>query len=124
MTMPRAPLFLALLTVPTLTAAQTTPPARIAPPATLAQVTMSPENTKRAHLQEINLDTAIKLANACVAYSREHNATGGATVVVVSAPAGWPPLARTSRATSTKQTVTKRNSARSPPRESPGSTMR
>ena len=87
MTMPRATLILALLTAPTLTSAQTTPPARIAPPATLAQVTMSPENTKRAHLQEINLDTAIKLANACVAYSREHNATGGATVVVVG-PSG------------------------------------
>ena len=73
-------------------AAQTAPPktstpAQIAPAATLAQVTMSPDNTKRAHLQEINLDTAMKLANACVAYSKEHNPNGGATVVVVG-PSG------------------------------------
>src|SRR4051812_9787107 len=73
-------------------AAQTAPPktstpAQIAPPATLAQVTMSPDNTKRAHLQEINLDTAMKLANACVAYSREHNPNGGASVVIME-PSG------------------------------------
>src|SRR5215467_3385114 len=74
-------------------AAQTTPPAptsrpdQIAKPATLAQTTMSPANTKRAHMQEINLDTAMKLANACVAYSKEHNPNGGATVVVVG-PSG------------------------------------
>jgi uncharacterized protein GlcG (DUF336 family) len=86
MTIPRATLLLSLIVV-TGASAQTTPPARIAPPATLAQVTMSAENTRRAHLQEINLDTAIKLANACVAYSREHNANGGATVVVVG-PSG------------------------------------
>ena len=78
---------LTTLTATSVVSAQTTPAGRIAPPATLAQVTMSAEDTKRAHLQEINLDTAIKLANACVAYSREHNPTGGATVVVVG-PSG------------------------------------
>ena len=78
---------LTTLTATSVVSAQTTPAGRIAPPATLAQVTMSAEDTKRAHLQEINLDTAIKLANACVAYSREHNANGGATVVVVG-PSG------------------------------------
>ena len=57
------------------------------PPATLAQVTMSPEATKRAHLQEINVDTAMKLANACIAYSKAANPNGGATVVVVG-PSG------------------------------------
>src|ERR1041385_1782872 len=57
------------------------------PPAKLRDVTMSPENTKRAHLQEIHLDTARKLANACVAYSKEHNPNGGATVVVIG-PSG------------------------------------
>ena len=66
---------------------QTSRPDQIAKPATLAQTTMSPANTKRAHMQEINLDTAMKLANACVAYSKEHNPNGGATVVVVS-PSG------------------------------------
>jgi uncharacterized protein GlcG (DUF336 family) len=57
------------------------------PPLTLAQVTMSPDATKRAHLQEINLETARKLADACVAYSRAANSNGGATVVVVG-PSG------------------------------------
>jgi uncharacterized protein GlcG (DUF336 family) len=57
------------------------------PPLTLAQVTMSPDATKRAHLQEINLETARKLADACVAYSRAANPNGGATVVVVG-PSG------------------------------------
>ena len=52
-------------------------------PATLAQVTMSPGDTKRAHLQEISLETARKLADACVAFSRAANPTGGATVVVI-----------------------------------------
>src|SRR5689334_17869213 len=48
--------------------AQTRPPepAPQNPPLTLAQVTMSPDNTRRAHLQEINLETARKLADACV----------------------------------------------------------
>ena len=67
--------------VPALASAQATPPA------TLAQVTMSPDATKRAHLQEINVDTAMKLANACIAYSRAANPNGGATVVVVG-PSG------------------------------------
>src|SRR5580765_5057756 len=61
--------------------------AQATPPATLAQVTMSAEATKRAHLQEINVDTAMKLANACIAYSRAANPNGGATVVVVG-PSG------------------------------------
>jgi uncharacterized protein GlcG (DUF336 family) len=52
-------------------------------PATLAQVTMSPDATRRAHLQEINLETARKIAEACVAYSKAANPNGGATVVVV-----------------------------------------
>src|SRR4030095_13065528 len=53
--------------------AQTRPPepAPQNPPLTLAQVAMSPDATKRAHLQEINLETARKLADACVAYSRD-----------------------------------------------------
>ena len=65
--------------------AQTRPPepAPQSPPLTLAQVTMSPDATRRAHLQEINLETARKLADACVAYSRAANPNGGATVVVV-----------------------------------------
>jgi uncharacterized protein GlcG (DUF336 family) len=56
-------------------------------PATLAKVTMSADATKRAHLQEINVETAMQLANACVAYSKAANANGGATVVVVG-PSG------------------------------------
>jgi uncharacterized protein GlcG (DUF336 family) len=69
--------------------AQTRPPepAPQNPPLTLAQVAMSPDATKRAHLQEINLETARKLADACVAYSRAANPNGGATVVVVG-PSG------------------------------------
>ena len=69
--------------------AQTRPPepAPQKPPLTLAQVTMSPDATRRAHLQEINLETARKLADACVAYSRAANPNGGATVVVVG-PSG------------------------------------
>jgi uncharacterized protein GlcG (DUF336 family) len=87
----RVSLALLLFTAAT-AAAQTAPPrtstpAQIAPPATLADVTMSSADTKRAHLQEINLATATKLANACVAYSKEHNPNGGATVVVVG-PSG------------------------------------
>ncbi len=56
-------------------------------PATLAKVTMSPEATKRARMQEINSDTAMQLIHACVEYSRAANANGGATVVVVG-PSG------------------------------------
>ena len=56
-------------------------------PATLAQVTMAADATRRAHLQEINLETARKLADACVAFSRAANPNGGATVVVVG-PSG------------------------------------
>ena len=62
-------------------------PAPQNPPLTLAQVTMSSDATRRAHLQEINLETARKLADACVAYSRAANPIGGATVVVVG-PSG------------------------------------
>lgn len=57
------------------------------PPATLAKVTMSADATKRAHLQEINVETAMQLANACIAYSKAANPIGGATVVVVG-PSG------------------------------------
>jgi uncharacterized protein GlcG (DUF336 family) len=57
------------------------------PAAKLNDVTMSPAATKRAHLQEINLDTARKLADACVAFSRAANPNGGATVVVIG-PSG------------------------------------
>jgi len=56
-------------------------------PATLAQVTMSPDATRRAHLQEVNVETARKLADACIAYSKAANPSGGATVVVVG-PSG------------------------------------
>ena len=48
---------------------------------------MSPDATKRAHLQEINVETAMKLVDACIAYSRAANPNGGATVVVVG-PSG------------------------------------
>jgi len=58
-----------------------------APPARLKDVTMSADATRRAHLQEINLETARKLADACVAFSRAANPNGGATVVVVG-PSG------------------------------------
>ena len=63
------------------------PAAGQTPPAKLRDVTMSPDATKRAHLQEINLDTARKLADACVAFSRAANPNGGATVVVIG-PSG------------------------------------
>jgi uncharacterized protein GlcG (DUF336 family) len=56
-------------------------------PATLAQVTMSADATRRAHLQEVNVETAKKLADACIAYSKAANPNGGATVVVVG-PSG------------------------------------
>jgi len=56
-------------------------------PATLAQVTMSPDATKRAHLQEINADTAMKLIAACIESSRAANPNGGASVVVMG-PSG------------------------------------
>jgi uncharacterized protein GlcG (DUF336 family) len=72
--------FLAAVFAATTAAAQT-------PPAKLRDVTMSPDATKRAHLQEINLETARKLADACVAFSRAANANGGATVVVIG-PSG------------------------------------
>ena len=57
------------------------------PPLTLAQTTMSADATKRAHLQEINADTAMQLIQACIAYSRAANPNGGATVVVMG-PSG------------------------------------
>lgn len=56
-------------------------------PATLAQVTMSADATRRAHLQEINVETAMQLVNACVAYSKAASPNGGASVVVVG-PSG------------------------------------
>ena len=56
-------------------------------PATLAKVTMSADATKRAHLQEINAETAMQLVNACIAHSRAANPNGGASVVVVG-PSG------------------------------------
>jgi uncharacterized protein GlcG (DUF336 family) len=72
--------FLAAVFAATTAAAQT-------PAAKLKDVTMSPDATKRAHLQEINLETARKLADACVAFSHAANANGGATVVVIG-PSG------------------------------------
>jgi uncharacterized protein GlcG (DUF336 family) len=72
--------FLAVVFAASTAAAQTAP-------AKLRDVTMSPDATKRAHLQEINLETARKLADACVAFSRAANANGGATVVVIG-PSG------------------------------------
>ena len=57
------------------------------PPLTLAQTTMSADATKRAHLQEINADTAMQLIQACIAFSRAANPNGGATVVVMG-PSG------------------------------------
>src|SRR5882672_1890498 len=57
------------------------------PPLTLAKVTMSADATRRAHLQEVNVDTAMQLANACIAYSKAANPNGGASVVVVG-PSG------------------------------------
>ena len=56
--------------------------AQTPPAAKLADVTMSADATRRAHLQEINLETARKLADACVAFSRAANPNGGATVIV------------------------------------------
>jgi uncharacterized protein GlcG (DUF336 family) len=61
--------------------------AQASAPATLAQVTMSADATRRAHLQEINVETAMQLVNACVAYSKAANPNGGASVVVVG-PSG------------------------------------
>jgi len=61
--------------------------AQAPPPATLAKVTMSADATKRAHLQEINVETAMQLVNACIAYSKAANPNGGASVVVVG-PSG------------------------------------
>src|ERR671929_12141 len=85
----RAFAFLVALLIAGSARAQTRPPEPVPqnPPLTLAQVTMSPDVTKRAHLQEINLETARKLADACVAFSRAANPNGGATVVVVG-PSG------------------------------------
>ena len=54
---------------------------------TLAQVTMLAEATKRAHLQEISVETAMKLVNVCIEYSKAANPNGGASVVVVG-PSG------------------------------------
>jgi len=86
--MSRATLALVIAaTLPVFAQGRPPEPAPQNPPLTLAQVTMSPDATKRAHLQEINLETARKLADACVAYSRSANPNGGATVVVVG-PSG------------------------------------
>jgi metallo-beta-lactamase class B len=60
---------------------------QVAAPATLAEVTMSAAATRRAHLQEINVETAMKLVIACITYSKAANPAGGASVVVV-APSG------------------------------------
>jgi glc operon protein GlcG len=52
--------------------------------ASLESVTLSPSAAKRALTRtEINADTAEKLVNACLEYSKAHN--GGASVVVISA---------------------------------------
>ena len=61
--------------------------AQSATPATLDAVTLPPAAAKRAlNKMEINAQTAERLVNACVEYSRAHN--GGASVVVIS-PAGY-----------------------------------
>jgi hypothetical protein len=65
---------LAALVTATTASAQT-------PPAKLKDVTMSADATRRAHLQEITLDAARKLADACVAFSRAASPNGGATRV-------------------------------------------
>jgi uncharacterized protein GlcG (DUF336 family) len=56
-------------------------------PVSLEAVTLPPAAAKRALTRaEINAETAEKLVNACVEYSKAHN--GGASVVVIS-PSGY-----------------------------------
>jgi len=56
-------------------------------PVSLDAVTLPPAAARRALTSmEINADTAEKLVNACVEYSKAHN--GGASVVVIS-PSGY-----------------------------------
>jgi uncharacterized protein GlcG (DUF336 family) len=58
-----------------------------ASPVSLESVTLPPAAAKRAlTTMEINAETAERLVNACVEYSKAHN--GGASVVVIS-PAGY-----------------------------------
>lgn len=54
-----------------------------APPATLAKAAISPDATKRSRVIEINADTAMRLIQECIAFSRSLNPNGGATVVVL-----------------------------------------
>jgi uncharacterized protein GlcG (DUF336 family) len=57
--------------------------AAAAPPATLAKAGISQDNLRRARVMEINIETAMQLAQACVAHSRAANPNGGASVVVL-----------------------------------------
>jgi uncharacterized protein GlcG (DUF336 family) len=61
--------------------AQTAAPA--APPATLARAAISQDAIRRSRVMEVNIETAMQLANACIAHSRAANPNGGATVVVL-----------------------------------------
>lgn len=54
-----------------------------AAPATLSKLAISQDAVRRARVLEVNIDTAMQLANACIAYSRAANPNGGATVVVL-----------------------------------------
>ena len=61
--------------------------ARAQSPATLDAVTLAPAAARQALTRmEVNADTAVKLVNACIDYSKAHN--GGASVVVIS-PSGF-----------------------------------
>ena len=57
--------------------------AQTSAPATLARTAISQEAMRRARVMEINIETAMQLANACIEYSRAANPNGGATVVVL-----------------------------------------
>jgi uncharacterized protein GlcG (DUF336 family) len=56
-------------------------------PATLAKAAMSPENTKRAHMTEVSVETALALVQACIDWAKTKGPNGGASVLVLS-PAG------------------------------------
>ena len=57
--------------------------AAAAPPATLAKAGISQDNVRRARVMEVNIETAMQLAQACVAHARTANPNGGASVVVL-----------------------------------------
>ena len=52
-------------------------------PATLATAAISPEAMRRARVMEVNVETAMRLIDACIEHSRAVNVNGGATVVVL-----------------------------------------